>query len=250
MAESPSVFTTQRLEMIQSIEKDHFWFQGRLAHIRYVLDRFLHSKENTIYDLGCGTGYNLREWTDYAENVIGVDQHAQKNSATFSSEPNIEFLDGDVTDLQFDNESSDVVIALDVLEHVNDHAMLKEVYRVLKSDGIFVASVPAYKFLWSDRDVQAGHMRRYTPKLLTRTVEQHGFKIDYTNHFLFTLFPLILISRIVSRLLRISTKGEEQVSSVMNSIFTVILRFENTLVKWGWKLPIGSTIIICARKTP
>lgn len=249
MAEAPSIFTPERLEMIQSIEKDHFWFHGRLAHIRYVLDRFVPKKVLKLYDLGCGTGFNLTEWTNFAEYVIGVDQHAERNSSNYSKVSNIEFLDGDVTALQFSDKSSEVVIALDVLEHVNDDAMLSEVHRVLKHEGLFVASVPAYMFLWSDRDVQAGHMRRYSPKGLTNELAKHGFKIEYINHFLFILFPIIFISRSISRLLQTSTKGEERISPFMNSILTSVLRLENKLIKWGWKLPIGSTIIICARKT-
>jgi len=57
--------------------------------------------------------------------------------------------DLDKSKLPFTDNKFTAVLALDLLEHLeNDRRLIKEVYRLLKQEGIFIATVPAYPWLW------------------------------------------------------------------------------------------------------
>ena len=53
-------------------------------------------------------------------------------------------------------------LLLDVLEHTEDTDVLAEARRVVRPRGRVLTAVPAHQWLWSDRDLVAGHRRRYS----------------------------------------------------------------------------------------
>ncbi len=72
----------------------------------------------------------------------------------------------------------DVVLALEVLEHVKDDvSMLKVFNRYLKKNGLLIFSVPAHKSKWGENDVWAGHYRRYEKKDFFHKLPDAEFKI-------------------------------------------------------------------------
>ncbi|MCK4891150.1 MAG: class I SAM-dependent methyltransferase, partial [Candidatus Pacebacteria bacterium] len=59
-------------------------------------------------------------------------------------------------------ESFDIVIALEVIEHIKDDlGALKKIYNILNVNGYLIVSVPAHKKDWDINDEWAGHFRRY-----------------------------------------------------------------------------------------
>jgi len=85
---------------------------------------------------------------------------------------------GSVEKLTFPNNYFDCVVALDVLEHVdNDKKALLEISRVLKSGGFFLFSVPLGKEKFSEIDKVAGHKRRYEVKNLIALIKESCFRI-------------------------------------------------------------------------
>lgn len=84
----------------------------------------------------------------------------------------------------------------DVLEHISDEAIfLRQIRRLLNSCGKLYISVPAYKWLWSREDDEAGHLRRYTLVTLRKVLEAAGFMIEYETYFFSMLIAPILIFR-------------------------------------------------------
>ena len=78
----------------------------------------------------------------------------------------------DGIEMPFDNESFDVIISTEVLEHVpNPDLYLQEVMRVLKPGGIFFFTVP---FLQSLHEVHNDYYR-YTPFALEMIFKRNGF---------------------------------------------------------------------------
>ena len=77
-------------------------------------------------------------------------------------------LRGDATRLPLAPGSLDLVVAFDVLEHIeDDKAAATGVFEALRPGGTFLVAVPADPRLWSAHDVAVGHVRRYTrPELL------------------------------------------------------------------------------------
>ena len=60
---------------------------------------------------------------------------------------------------------ADIVLAMDVLEHIqDDYSTLKEWKNTLKPNGLLLITVPAFQHLWSSHDIFLGHHRRYNKK--------------------------------------------------------------------------------------
>ena len=98
-----------------------------------------------VLDVASGSGYGTHVLAQSAEHVVGVDAsaeavaYAQKVYGT----DNDEFRVGDATAIPMPDDSIDVVVSFETIEHVGDYeAFVAEVDRVLVDDGLFVLSTP------------------------------------------------------------------------------------------------------------
>ncbi len=83
----------------------------------------------------------------------------------------------DMVQLPYQANQFDLIIALDVLEHIkNDKLAVKEISRVVKSKGIVVITVPHRKKYYTQQDKIIGHYRRYEIRELKGMFEVNGFK--------------------------------------------------------------------------
>ncbi|HET7388236.1 MAG TPA: methyltransferase domain-containing protein [Nocardioidaceae bacterium] len=115
------------------------------------------SPDNSVLDIGCGPGtitIDLAHRTPRG-TVIGLDRSANvieeaRNTAEGADVPHAAFVVGDVYDLDYDDDTFDVVHAHQVLQHLSDPvAALKEMRRVCRPDGIVAARDSDYAgFLW------------------------------------------------------------------------------------------------------
>ena len=107
--------------------------------------RHVGSPGRRVLDLGCRDGALTRAFAEGNE-VVGVD--ADKEALAEAQKLGIETRWADLDELlPFDNESFDVVVAGELLEHLRDpRQLVAEARRVLRPGGTFVASVPnAYR---------------------------------------------------------------------------------------------------------
>lgn len=89
-----------------------------------------------------------------------------------------------VTDIPLNNNSFDLICALDIIEHVeDDEAALSEVARIAKPGAKLILSTPLHQSLWTPFDDFVGHYRRYEPEALLSLLEQHGFKVSHSAIF-------------------------------------------------------------------
>jgi len=185
------------------LETWHWWFRGR----RRVLESILsHRLEGTapkrILSIGCGPAGGLQWLTSYSNaggQVVGLDIepiHA-------ASSENIQFVVGSIAAAPFANHSFDTVLALDVLEHLDDDILaLSEASRLLKPGGLLVITVPALPSLWGGQDLISEHRRRYTKRSLRQLLESSGlseYRITYFNTLLFPVTAAVRWSRRVRR---------------------------------------------------
>ena len=71
--------------------------------------------------------------------------------------------------------NADLVLLMDVLEHVDDDVgLLREYVTKVPRGAKFLISVPAFQFLWSGHDVFLEHKRRYRLNQMERVVRQAG----------------------------------------------------------------------------
>lgn len=231
--------------------EDHYWwFVGRQAVIRALLDRHLRKvPERTILDVGCGSGATLQVLEDYGY-TIGLDPYP--SAIALSKRRGLTHLVvGDATQLPYDKQTFDLVTALDVVEHIaDDEAALREFHRVLAPDGQLLVTVPAYQWLWSQHDVALDHFRRYTAGLLRQRVEAAGFAIERLTYCISLLLPAAAALRLSERL-RKPKHGPQaaliELPRPLNRLCLATVQLEASLLRYI-NLPAGVSVVCLARR--
>lgn len=144
----------------------------------------------------------------------------------------------------------------DVIEHIpDDVAFLKEVGSKLAADGVVYATVPAYGWLWSIDDQEAGHFRRYSKRGAASVFQEAGFDIVYTTYLFAPLPPGMFLLRSLPFRLRLirqvspdRTEREHQTGGFAPRLLTALLRAERRRLPER-RVPFGSSIVIVAVKS-
>lgn len=236
---------------LYDLEKDYWWHVGKRTLIEKLIRKYLLKRKNRkLVDVGCGSGLMLEVLKKYGE-PFGVD--LSEEALKFCRQRGLNNVyKADVTSLPFKKDQVDLVIALDLIEHVvDDVAAFKEFNRVLRSGGIIIISVPAFKFLWSYWDEMLGHQKRYTTGSLSKAITEAGFKVEkvgYSNSMI--LLPTLVMRKLKS-LRRVNP--EEQASdfihtpSSLNKLLTSYYSLETSIAA-NVKIPAGLSVIAVARK--
>ena len=98
-----------------------------------------------ILDIGCGHGNLINRIQTGFTHAFGVDMDAESLSVARASATNAQFIYQDGTSLPFSDDSFDVVILSDVLEHVprsQQRDVLLEARRVIRTGGKLILTVP------------------------------------------------------------------------------------------------------------
>ena len=108
--------------------------------------------------------------------------------------------------------SFDLVLMLDVLEHIpdDDQFLAESVVPILASTGSFVLSVPAHQWLFSSHDVALGHYRRYAPAVISKLLGRH-FHIVSEGSLFTSLVPLRGVQKLVEKVGRNASHGMNHV---------------------------------------
>ncbi len=230
------------------VESFHWWFVIRRRLLRSILASLEITKNCVSLEVGCGTGANLRTLLTAGLYGIGLDRSFYALSLLKKNE-NLPLLAGDLNDLPIKTKSVGLVIAADVLEHLEDDANgIIESYRVLGNGGIFIVTVPAFNFLWGIQDVVTGHKRRYSKKQINNKLEAVGFNVLKSSYFNFFLFFPILIARRTIQLLGLKIQSENEVNSpLLNFLLKTIFSLEVPLLKYA-SFPFGVSILCIAKK--
>jgi SAM-dependent methyltransferase len=242
-------FSPERLRRLGDMERTHFWFTGRRRLIGRLVERFLPPAPGRILELGPGMGSNIEDLSQRGYRVTAVDLLADVFSELQRRAPGIQLVQADSADLPIREESFEGAVALDVLEHVDDRKTLFHLHRVLRPAGVLMLTVPAFPFLWSYRDVAAGHIRRYRKQGLVSILNEAGFSVKYFGYYQFFLFMLAIISRFAGKRSPLLRDFEDLPPRPLNSMFSRINRIEVDLgrrVRW----PMGSSLVVVCQKRP
>ncbi len=240
-------FSGERLSRLGQLERWHFWFVARRALVDRLLGRYGNGRAQLILDVGCGTGLMLSNLMRQGHQTCGLDRRPEGLRATHRSLPQSWLLQGEASCLQLKDNSFDGVLILDVLEHVDDGALLAEVSRVLRPGGWALITVPAMPWLWSFRDEAAGHFRRYTRRQLFQTMAGAQLQVKEMRYYQFWLFPLVALARWLGRRGPRLRDLEEQPPTLLNAALIWLNRFEVALsdvIPWPW----GSSLAAIGRK--
>jgi SAM-dependent methyltransferase len=197
--------------------------------------------------VGCGTGSFAASLGRSGARVVAVDLRPEGLRRLRDLAAPVWVAIARTEALPVADRSADTALALDVLEHVDDTRSLIEIARVLKPGGIVVITVPAMPWLWSARDDEAGHLRRYTKRSLLALVRRAGLEPVEIHFYQCLLLPLLLVTRAAGRLWSRTQRVEEQPAGWLNRLCLAVSRAEVRLgafVAW----PIGSSLAAVARK--
>lgn len=233
-----------------SLERSHWWFIGRRKLLKVLLSSSRTHRNSPIIDAGCGVGSNLSLLKSLGFKVIGVDSEFYSLSLFKKRLSEVSLVNGDLMNLPFKSNSIGLVIATDILEHLNQDTIgIKEIYRTMKREGEAIITVPAFRFLWGVQDVVGMHKRRYSRKEFIRKMEQEGFKILRSSYFNFFLFFPILMARRAIHLMGLRIESENEVNSpLINFLFKTIFSLEVYALKY-FSFPFGVSILCIAEKT-
>ena len=156
---------------------------------------------------------------------------------------------GDIRDLPFGEDEFSLVLATDILEHVEDDVKaLAEIHRVLAPGGVAIITVPAFESLWGLQDDVAHHKRRYLKRDLLQRIRQGGLACQDCYYFNYLLFAPIWAARRLIKLLGIELQSENQVNTpVLNRVLTWIFTLDVATARFV-RPPFGVSIVAVTRR--
>ena len=177
------------------VEETNWWYRGRRALVTPWIECHHQAHGSLrILDIASATGISFRMFGKYGA-VHGLD--ISDETIRLCHQRGVRGLvQGDAERLPFRDNSFDVVMALDALEHFrDDHAAMAEIYRVARPHALVLITVPAFMFLWSPHDEAYHHMRRYTRGELSSKLQQHQFQLHKISYYSMTLMPPVFVMR-------------------------------------------------------
>jgi SAM-dependent methyltransferase len=238
-------------EIEAEIEGTHWWFVGRRRLFAAEIQQIGLDQDAAVLDIGTSTGTNLRMLRTLGySNVEGLD--ASEEAIRFCADkgfPRVRM--GDVCGMPFASNAFDLVLATDVIEHVDDDAQaVAEIARILKPGGVALITVPTFRCLWGLQDEVARHKRRYRKSELLQLVTESGMRIERQYYFNYLLFLPIWLGRRVIRLLGSALKSEAEVNSpVVNRLLSIVFAAD-TVTAPMFRVPFGVSALVLARKAP
>lgn len=230
------------------VEGFHWWFAVRRKLLKILLASLKSHPESLAVDIGCGTVSNLRILKSAGFSVIGLDRSIYALSL-HRKKFKFPLINGDLTELPVRSDSVGLIVAMDILEHIEDDVKgMRELYRVLNNGGVLILTVPAFNFLWGIQDDVAGHKRRYLKKEILDKLKWEGFDILKSSYFNFFLFLPILISRRLMHIFGLKVESENRINfPMLNSFLKAIFSIEPHVLRY-FSFPFGVSILCIAKK--
>jgi len=173
-----------------------------ISHTRRkkILELLKDVKGKRILDIGCSTGYLGKVLKEQENFVVGVDisEQASKQAQTVLDRAYCFDVEKQWP-LELENEKFDIIVALEIIEHLFDPALfLKKIREFLEKDGTLIITVPNFlswvnrikfvfgKFRYTDQGIfDFGHIRFFTRKTLRILLNDSGFEIVKWNNIVF-----------------------------------------------------------------
>lgn len=133
-----------------------------------------------VLDAACGEGYGSNMLSSAAKSVTGVDidNDAINHAKNHYQNSNLNFIESNVLSMEFPDNSFDVVVSFETLEHLGEQEeLLNEFRRVLRPDGILIISTPDKKE-YSDK-------MEFDNEFHVKELYRDEFKELLTPHFKF-----------------------------------------------------------------
>ena len=240
----------QQYHIEAQIEHSHWWFFGRRKLFQKMINDLVPRLSWRVLDVGTSTGTNLRLLNNMGfEDVTGLDLNPE--AIRFCAEKGLGDVKlGDIENLPFENETFDLILATDIIEHVEDDARaVQELQRVLAPDGKLLITVPAFKALWGHNDDTSHHKRRYVAREVLALIKSAGLHIRRDFYFNFLLFfPIWVARQFIRRFTSRPMPENEMTPLLANKVLSVIFSLDVTLAP-NIHPPFGvSYLVVCEKQ--
>lgn len=232
---------------------EHFWmtwrlraFLGLLRDAGVPLDRPLRG-----IDIGCGAGIlrsQLEAATGWTVDGADVDLEVLKNNPPSRGETMLY----DVHDRRAELLGAyDFLLIFDVIEHIDDvPGFLDSCLPLLKPGGKLFINVPAFEFLRSAYDDEAGHLRRYDKPSLRTALERPDLGPADLRYWGLSMVPLLVVRKLLLRLSSredVIRRGFAPPGALVHALLKGLGRFETALLS---RPPAGTSLLAAAVKRP
>ncbi len=221
---------------------DHWYYASKVKAMEKILD---HSPVRKILDVGAGSGF-------FSRYLLEKSTATEAWCVDISYEDDADELVADkpiYLRRTIENIDADLVMLMDVLEHVNDDVGLLKAYADKVPIGAkFLITVPAFQFLWSGHDDFLEHKRRYTLNQLESVARSAGLKVTKGTYYFGGVFPIATSLRLLERF-RANKQPHSQLkkhSPFVNSMLKTICYLE--LPFMGINRIAGLTVFCVAEK--
>lgn len=250
-------YPSEGFDVTAEVEERSFWCRTRNRVLTQVFERFTdRSRPLEVLEIGCGIGGvvgALRQIPNL--RLTGSEVYIQGLRYARLKMPEVDFIQLDATDIPF-RSAFDVVGAFDVIEHIEQHDLVvQQVREALRPEGLFIVTVPQYQWMWSTLDELVHHKRRYGRRDLLALLSRNGFEVIYTTSFVTTLFPLMMLRRLLDRGGRPPVDATSEFADrvrlppPVNSLFDWIMKIDEAALKLGVTLPFGGSLLAVARRS-
>ncbi|MDP9241120.1 MAG: class I SAM-dependent methyltransferase [Actinomycetota bacterium] len=223
---------------LATLEDRHWWYRERRWLLARELAR-LSGPPGVAIDIGAAGGGNTRVLRQHGWRELVVE-YGEEGALT-AARRGLRTVRADGTALPVRSGGIDLVVAFDVLEHIEDDARAAaEIHRALRPGGTLLVAVPCDMALWSAHDVAVGHVRRYDRDSLRRLIDGAGLAVEDLRSWNVLLRPVVRMRR------RGTTESDlTELNPVVNAGLTTIIRAERLLPVGGRK---GVSLLLRARR--
>jgi SAM-dependent methyltransferase len=239
------------------VEDRSFWFRHRNACIVEMLRNFPPVGKGSIFDVGGGNGFVAKGLMDAGWDVVLVEPGPA--GAGNAKKRGLEHVVcGTTHSAGFKNGSLPAIGVFDVVEHIEDDlGFLRHLHDLLEPGGMLYLTVPAYNFLWSHEDVDAGHFRRYTLGALEKKLCEVGLETVFGT-FIFGFLPLpVFLFRSLPYRLGLIGKGNagkevkrdhSQKQGLLGAMMARAFELELNRIRVGKTCKLGGSCLVAAKK--
>lgn len=223
-------------------------------HAIEQVGKYIPSSSPVVMEIGCSSGFFIRDLVRHFPEalVFGVDvvkAPLYRLAGALSGVPLIRF---DLLRCPLPDKSVDVLVMLNVLEHIEDDVgALEKSFNLLKPGGVLIIEVPAGKVLYDAYDAELNHFRRYSSVELERKLGGAGFEICRKSHLGFVLFPAFALIKLVNRMpfFKRDNKVVSKQAKVTSTSLLVrfVMWFESKFL-FDSRLPFGIRVLMTARR--
>lgn len=245
--------TPEELHNIYHAESSFWWYEGMRAITWALVDGRIPRGLASGLDAGCGTGMNALA----LENRYGIRMHGVDLAPLAGDYCRKRGFDraavASVLRLPFADDSFDLISSMDVLSHVDgDEQALREFHRVLRPGGWLVLRVPAFASLRSRHSQFIAERRRYCARDLSSMLALQGFSVLRSTYANFFLSPVAWFKfRIWENVTHQEPQSgvSEAPAPWLNRLLLLVLQSEAALIRSGFRLPFGQSLMVLARKS-